>query len=114
MKTNNFKQIRFFALIAMSFFTITIASASSKTSTLKVETTENEATTIDSSIVETIKNDYRNLLKLPEVIIENDSQDFQGIEVTENPVYVWSDALEALLNRMQNDFSENEFYSYRK
>ena len=114
MKTNNFKQIRFFALIAMSLFTMTVASAATKTSTLKVETTENEAVTIDNSIVETIKNDYMNLLKLPEVIIENDSQDSQEIEVTENSVYVWSDALEALLNRMQNDFSENEFYSYRK
>ena len=114
MKTNNFKQIRFFALIAMSLFTITVASAATKTSTQKVEAAENEVATVDNSIVETIKNDYMNLLKLPEVIIENDSQDFQEIEVTDNPVYLWSEALESLLNRMQNDFSENEFYSYRK
>lgn len=114
MKTNNFKQIRFFALIAMSLFTMTFASATTKTASQKVQSNESEAINIDESIIETIKNDYKMLVKLPEVVIDNNNQESQEVEVVDNPVYAWSAALETLLNQMQNEVSKSDLYSYHK
>lgn len=114
MKTNNFKQIRFFALIAMSLFTMTFATAATKTASQKNQSNENEAINIDESIIETIKNDYKILVKMPEVIIDNNNQESQEVEVVDNPVYVWSAALETLLNQMQSVVSKGELYSYHK
>lgn len=114
MKTNNFKQIRFFALIAMSLFTMTFATAATKTASQKNQSNENEAINIDESIIETIKNDYKILVKMPEVIIDNNNPESQEVEVVDNPVYVWSAALETLLNQMQSVVSKGELYSYHK
>ena len=114
MKTNNFKQIKFFALIAISLFTMTSATAATKTASQKIQSNESEAINIDESIIETIKNDYKMLVKLPEVVIDNNNQESQEVEVVDNPVYVWSAALEILLNQLQSVVSKGELYSYHK
>jgi len=93
---------------------MTFATAATKTASQKNQSNENEAINIDESIIETIKNDYKILVKMPEVIIDNNNQESQEVEVVDNPVYVWSAALETLLNQMQNVVSKPELYSYRK
>ena len=114
MKTTNYKQIRYITLLVMSLFAITTASAATKTASQKVQSNESEAINIDESIVESIKNEYKMLVKLPDVVIDNNNQEYQEAEVVENPVYIWSAALDTLLNQMQNSISASELYSYRK
>lgn len=114
MKTTNYKQIRYITLLVMSLFAITTASAAAKTTTLKVQLNETEVSNIDESIIATIKNDYKMLVKLPEVVVEKENQELQEIEVSDNQVYLWSDALDTLLHRMQHESSKEELYSYHK